>query len=55
VHYGEWSIGGAAGSTAGWLLRHSQPPNLTPAQIIVTGQMPALQRFLVDQGLRFTW
>jgi hypothetical protein len=55
VHYGEWSIGGAAGSTAGWLVRHSQPPNLTPAQIIVTGQMATLQKFLVDQGLSFTW
>jgi hypothetical protein len=55
VHYGEWSVGGAAGSTAGWLLRYGKPYDLTPAQIVVTGQMPALQNFLVDQGLRFTW
>ena len=55
VHYGEWSVGGAAGATAGWLLRHARPYDLTPAQIVVTGQMPALQAFLVEQGLRFTW
>ncbi|HIK44375.1 MAG TPA: FAD-dependent oxidoreductase [Leptolyngbyaceae cyanobacterium M65_K2018_010] len=55
VHYGEWSIGGAAGATAGWLLRYGKPYDLTPAQIVVTGQMPSLQAFLVDQGLRFTW
>lgn len=55
VHYGEWSIGAAAGSTAGWLLRYGKPYDLTPAQIVVTGQMPILQSFLVDQGLRFTW
>ncbi|HSM83147.1 MAG TPA: FAD-dependent oxidoreductase [Nodosilinea sp.] len=55
VHYGEWSIGGAAGATAGWLLRHAKPYDLTPAQIVVTGQMPALQAFLIEQGLRFTW
>lgn len=55
VHYGEWSIGGAAGATAGWLLREGKPADLTPAQIVVTGQMPALQAFLVSQGLRFTW
>lgn len=55
VHYGEWSVGGAAGATAGWLLRHGRPQGLTPAQIVVTGQMPELQRFLVNEGLRFTW
>jgi hypothetical protein len=55
VHYGEWSVGGAAGATAGWLLREGKPTDLTPAQIVVTGQMPALQAFLVAQGLRFTW
>jgi hypothetical protein len=55
VHYGEWSIGGAAGATAGWLLREGKPADLTPAQIVVTGQMPSLQAFLVSQGLRFTW
>jgi hypothetical protein len=55
VHYGEWSIGAAAGSTAGWLVRYGKPDDLTPAQIVVTGQMPSLQAFLIEQGLRFTW
>ncbi|MBU6229736.1 MAG: FAD-dependent oxidoreductase [Cyanobacteria bacterium REEB459] len=55
IHYGEWSIGGAAGATAGWLLHHSKVPHLTPAQIVATGQMPSLQAFLTRQGLRFTW
>ncbi|MFM7471434.1 MAG: FAD-dependent oxidoreductase [Nodosilinea sp.] len=55
VHYGEWSIGGAAGATAGWLLHHSKAPHLTPAQIVATGQMPSLQAFLMKQGLRFMW
>jgi hypothetical protein len=55
VHYGEWGVGGAAGATAGWLLRYGKPADLTPAQIVVTGQMSALQAFLVEQGLRFTW
>lgn len=55
VHYGEWSVGAAAGATAGWLLNHSQPNDLTPSQIVVTGQMPFLQQFLINQGLRMTW
>jgi hypothetical protein len=55
VHYGEWSIGGAAGATAGWLLRYAKPYDLTPAQVVVTGQMPALQTFLLEQGLRPSW
>lgn len=55
VHYGEWSIGAAAGVTAGWLIHYGQPQDLTPAQIIVTGQVPTLQQFLLEQGLRFTW
>ncbi|MBE9138749.1 FAD-dependent oxidoreductase [Nodosilinea sp. LEGE 07088] len=55
VHYGEWSIGGAAGATAGWLLRYAKPADLTPAQVVVTGQMPALQEFLIQQGLRPSW
>lgn len=55
VHYGEWSVGAAAGATAGWMIRYGQPADLAPAQIVVTGQMPTLQQFLVTQGLRFTW
>lgn len=55
VHYGEWSVGAAAGTTAGWLLRYGRPSDLNPAQVVVTGQMPALQQYLIDQGLKFTW
>ncbi|MGD1905993.1 MAG: FAD-dependent oxidoreductase [Leptolyngbyaceae cyanobacterium] len=52
IHQGEWVIGAAAGSTAGWLLRYGHPDDLTPAQIVTTGQMGDLQNFLVDSGLR---
>jgi hypothetical protein len=55
VHHGEWSVGAAAGSIAGWLLRYGKPYDLAPSQIVVTGQMPAVQRHLEEQGLRFTW
>lgn len=55
VHYGEWSIGAAAGATAGWLLLHAQPADLTPAQIVVTNQIGTLQNFLAEQKLRYSW
>ena len=55
VHHGEWGVGAAAGSIAGWLLRYGKPYDLAPSQIVVTGQMPAVQSYLVEQGLRFTW
>ncbi|MBD0337059.1 MAG: FAD-dependent oxidoreductase [Cyanobacteria bacterium Co-bin13] len=55
VHYGEWSVGAAAGATSGWLLQYSRPADLNPSQVVVTGQMPALQQYLIDQGLKFTW
>ena len=52
LHYSEWGVGGAAGSTATWLLQH---PELTPAEIIPNGQMPALHAYFKTQGLQFTW
>ena len=55
VHYGEWSVGAAAGATAGWLLRQAQPQDLTPAQILVTNQIGDLQAYLVQQNLRLDW
>lgn len=55
VHYGEWSVGAAAGATAGWLTEYAQPANLTPAQIVVTNQIGDLQNFLVEQNLRYYW
>ncbi len=55
IHQGEWVVGAAAGSTAGWLLRYGRPDDLTPAQIIPTDQMDDLQAFLVESGLRLAW
>ncbi|MGF1458016.1 MAG: FAD-dependent oxidoreductase [Leptolyngbyaceae cyanobacterium] len=55
VHYGEWSVGAAAGATAGWLTEMAQPADLTPAQIVVTNQIGDLQNYLVDQNLRYYW
>jgi hypothetical protein len=55
VHYGEWSVGAAAGATAGWLLTEAQPPDLTPSQIVVTNQIGSLQNFLSRQDLRYKW
>jgi len=51
THYSEWSIGAAAGATAGWLSKHA-PPGLTPADILPRRLMPRLQPYLVKQGLR---
>jgi hypothetical protein len=53
IHYGEWSIGGAAGSTAAWLI--IQDSELMPADIVPKGLMPQLQQHLRQQGLRFKW
>ncbi len=53
IHYSEWSIGAAAGATAGWLTTQA-PPKLTPAAI-PKRYMPALQRYLAEQGLRWRW
>ncbi|XGV99025.1 MAG: FAD-dependent oxidoreductase [Leptolyngbya sp. BL-A-14] len=53
THYSEWSIGAAAGATAGWLSTQA-PPNLSPAAI-PKRFMPELQRYLTEQGLRWYW
>jgi hypothetical protein len=50
THYSEWSIGAAAGTTAGWLTKQA-PANLDPATIGPHRLMPQLQQYLVDQGL----
>ncbi|NJR65289.1 MAG: FAD-dependent oxidoreductase [Leptolyngbyaceae cyanobacterium CRU_2_3] len=57
VHYGEWAIGGAAGSTAGWLIAQDRPnqPDLLPPDIVTKQLVPQLQQFLQDQGLNLTW
>lgn len=54
VHYGEWSVGAAAGSIAGWLTARDQAP-LTPPEIIPLGYTPQVQQHLREQNLRFTW
>ena len=54
IHYSEWSIGAAAGATAGWLLTQAQP-DLTPTQIVQGRLMPQLQQALKKQGLRLSW
>jgi hypothetical protein len=54
IHYSEWSIGAAAGVTAGWLLTEA-PPDLTPVQIVSRKLMPQLQQALKKQGLRLSW
>jgi FAD dependent oxidoreductase len=53
IHYGEWSVGAASGAIAAWLTRYY--PDLTPAEIVPAQQMPKLQQYLIQQGLRFTW
>lgn len=52
VHVSEWGVGGAAGVTASWLIER---PELTTAEVVASGQMPGLQQYMVDQGLRLTW
>lgn len=52
IHYSEWSIGAAAGATAGWLL---EQPDLTPSAIASRQLMPQLQQHLKSQGLRLNW
>lgn len=53
VHYSEWSIGAAAGATAGWLV--NQPDELEPADIVPNEKMPQLRQHLESQGLRLHW
>ena len=54
LHYGEWTIGAAAGATAGWLIKQNQP-DLTPGEIVPKKLMPKLHRHLKKHGIRFNW
>ncbi|MGP1373691.1 MAG: FAD-dependent oxidoreductase [Almyronema sp.] len=54
VHYSEWGVGAAAGATAGWLVTQAEA-DLTPAEIVEMGYMPALQQHLRQQGLSWSW
>jgi FAD dependent oxidoreductase len=52
IHHSEWSIGGAAGVTAGWLVTKN---NLTPWDIVEQKKTRELQQVLKKEGLRFSW
>jgi hypothetical protein len=52
IHYSEWSIGAAAGATAGWL---TQNPDLTPADIVAQNRMADLKTHLTRQEIRTEW
>lgn len=52
VHMSEWSIGAAAGVTAGWLVKQ---PELSVSELVEQGHMPELQDQMIDQGLRLNW
>lgn len=51
IHQSEWSIGAAAGSTAGWLVTHQ--PILKPMDIVSKRLMPQLRQHMNGQGLNF--
>ena len=51
VHSSEWSIGAAAGGTAGWLVRQHDLA-IAPADIVPGRHMEDLQAHLRNQGLR---
>jgi FAD dependent oxidoreductase len=53
VHYGEWVVGSAAGTTAGWLM--TQQPDLTAAMIVPKQKVADLQMYLEDHGARIDW
>lgn len=54
THYGEWSIGAAAGAIAAW---HVKPDNqaLSLGELGTPGLWPQVQAHLRSQGLRLEW
>ncbi|NEQ33094.1 MAG: FAD-dependent oxidoreductase [Leptolyngbya sp. SIO4C5] len=54
IHYSEWSVGAAAGATAGWLATQTDAAP-TPAEITEAGYLPELQQHLRQQGLSWRW
>jgi hypothetical protein len=54
LHYGEWTIGAAAGTTAAWIINQNQP-DLTPERLVTRNLMPKLHEALKQQGLRLSW
>jgi FAD dependent oxidoreductase len=53
IHHSEWSVGGASGVTAGWLVTTKN--NLTPWDIVEQKKTRELQQVLKKEGLRFSW
>ncbi|MEO1146542.1 MAG: FAD-dependent oxidoreductase [Cyanobacteria bacterium J06638_22] len=53
IHYGEWNVGAAAGAIAAYLTQPNTPN--TPAEVVSSDSMPALQTYLTEQGLRLDW
>ena len=54
THYGEWSIGGAAGTLAAWHIRQGNP-DLPLANATDDRVLAEIQRQLRQQGLRIDW
>lgn len=53
IHQSEWSIGAAAGATAGWLVTQPQATALKPTDIVAKRLMPQLRNHMNKQGLGF--
>ena len=53
IHQSEWSIGAAAGATAGWLVTQPQLAAVRPIDIVAKTLMPHLRQHLNQQGLGF--
>ncbi|EKQ70743.1 pyruvate/2-oxoglutarate dehydrogenase complex, dihydrolipoamide dehydrogenase component [Leptolyngbyaceae cyanobacterium JSC-12] len=53
IHQSEWSIGAAAGATAGWLVTQPQTATLKPIDIVAKRLMPQLREHMNKQGLGF--
>ncbi|MDX2244073.1 MAG: FAD-dependent oxidoreductase [Leptolyngbyaceae cyanobacterium bins.302] len=53
IHQSEWSIGAAAGATAGWLVTQPQLAAVKPSDISAKRLMPQLRQHMNQQGLGF--
>jgi len=52
IHYSEWSIGTAAGATAGWL---TKTPDLIAADIVPKNRITDLKAYMAQQQIRTDW
>ena len=56
THYGEWSIGGAAGAIAAYQIAQPKPLNTRPLTNLATpNQLAEVRHFLESQQLRVHW